>query len=112
MAVQLDAVKDFRSVVKVAPNDADARSKLAACEKELKRREFEKAISFDEKKRSPEELIGDVDAMVVEPTYVSYGFFINATTPVDPPNASTDTTAPTSPNQESTSPSSNPSSST
>ncbi|KAJ3034697.1 Serine/threonine-protein phosphatase 5 [Rhizophlyctis rosea] len=64
-----EAVKDFRSVVKVAPNDADARAKLAACEKELKRREFEKAISFDEKKRSPEEMIGDVDAMVVEPAY-------------------------------------------
>ncbi|KAJ1550928.1 PsbP domain-containing protein 3, chloroplastic, partial [Cladochytrium tenue] len=65
-----DAVKDFRAVVKVAPRDADARVKLTECEKELRRREFEKAIAFDEKQpRSAVELIGDVDAMVVEPSY-------------------------------------------
>ncbi|KAJ3287813.1 Serine/threonine-protein phosphatase 5 [Borealophlyctis nickersoniae] len=64
-----EAIKDFRSVVKVAPKDTDARNKLAVCEKELKRREFEKAITFDEKKRSAVEMIGDVDAIVVEPTY-------------------------------------------
>ncbi|KAJ3158659.1 Serine/threonine-protein phosphatase 5 [Geranomyces michiganensis] len=63
------AVKDFRSVCKVAPNDADARKKLADCEKELKRRAFEAAVSFDEKKRSAVDLIGDVDSMVVDPKY-------------------------------------------
>ncbi|KAI9099290.1 Metallo-dependent phosphatase-like protein [Phlyctochytrium arcticum] len=64
-----EAVKDFRAVCKVAPNDADARKKLAECEKEYKRRTFEAAISFEEKKRSAVELIGDVDSMTVEPSY-------------------------------------------
>ena len=61
-----DAIKDFKAVVKVAPRDADARLKLSECEKELKRREFEKAISFDEMKKSAAQLIGDVDSIVVE----------------------------------------------
>ncbi|KAI9340694.1 serine/threonine-protein phosphatase 5 [Zopfochytrium polystomum] len=65
-----DAVKDFRAVVKVAPRDADARVKLSECEKELKRREFEKAISFDEKQvKSVKELVGDLDNIVVEASY-------------------------------------------
>jgi serine/threonine-protein phosphatase 5 len=61
-------VKDFRAVIKVAPNDADARTKLAECEKELKRREFEKAISFEDAKKTALQLIGDVDSIVVEPS--------------------------------------------
>lgn len=65
-----DAVKDFRAVVKVAPQDADARKKLAACEKELKKIEFEKAISFDDDQKSALDLIGDFDNMVVEAAYV------------------------------------------
>ncbi|KAJ3115890.1 PsbP domain-containing protein 3, chloroplastic [Phlyctochytrium bullatum] len=64
-----DAVKDFRAVVKVAPKDADARLKLSECEKELKRVEFEKAISFDEVKKLAIELIGNVDDIVVEANY-------------------------------------------
>ncbi|KAJ3104101.1 Serine/threonine-protein phosphatase 5 [Phlyctochytrium planicorne] len=64
-----DAVKDFRAVVKVAPNDADAKVKLAECEKELKRREFEKAISFDEDKKSAAELIGDINSIAVGNSY-------------------------------------------
>jgi serine/threonine-protein phosphatase 5 len=61
-------VKDFRAVVKVAPRDADARSKMSECEKELKRREFEKAISFDELKKPILELIGDYESIIVEPS--------------------------------------------
>ncbi|KAJ3414966.1 PsbP domain-containing protein 3, chloroplastic [Chytridiales sp. JEL 0842] len=64
-----DAVKDFRAVVKVAPKDADARTKLSECEKELKRREFEKAISFEDSKKSAVQLLGDVDSIVVEASY-------------------------------------------
>ncbi|KAJ3017715.1 Serine/threonine-protein phosphatase 5 [Thoreauomyces humboldtii] len=64
-----EAVKDFRAVCKVTPGDADARKKLADVEKELKRRTFEAAISFDEKKRSAVEALGDVDAMVVDAKY-------------------------------------------
>ncbi|KAI8921310.1 Metallo-dependent phosphatase-like protein [Powellomyces hirtus] len=63
------AVKDFRTVCKVAPNDADARKKLADCEKELKRRTFEAAIAFDEKKRSAVEAIGDIESMTVDAKY-------------------------------------------
>ncbi len=45
----LDAVRDLRTVVKCAPHDADAKSKLSECEKEYKRQEFEKAIAMGEK---------------------------------------------------------------
>ncbi|KAJ3218805.1 Serine/threonine-protein phosphatase 5 [Dinochytrium kinnereticum] len=64
-----EAVKDFKAVVKVAPRDADAKVKLAECEKELRRIEFEKAISFDEAKKSAVQLLGDISAMTVEPSY-------------------------------------------
>ncbi|KAI8825656.1 Serine/threonine-protein phosphatase 5 [Fimicolochytrium jonesii] len=64
-----EAVKDFRAVCKVAPKDADARKKLADCEKELKRITFEAAIAFDEVKRSIKDMIGDVDSMVVDSSY-------------------------------------------
>ncbi|KAI8808905.1 serine/threonine-protein phosphatase 5-like protein [Cladochytrium replicatum] len=64
-----DAVKDFRTVTKVAPRDADAKQKLAECEKEIKRREFEKAIAVDELHKSAAELVGDIDSMIVEPSY-------------------------------------------
>ncbi|RKO88807.1 Metallo-dependent phosphatase-like protein [Blyttiomyces helicus] len=64
-----DALKDFKSVVKVAPKDADARKNLQECEKELRARAFEKAIECDDQKRSALEALGDIDAIVVEPTY-------------------------------------------
>ncbi|KAJ3343694.1 hypothetical protein HDU83_005544 [Entophlyctis luteolus] len=64
-----DAVKDFKAVVKVAPRDADARAKLQECEKELKRRMFENAISFNEVKKSALEAIGDIDSIIVESSY-------------------------------------------
>ncbi|ORY51336.1 hypothetical protein BCR33DRAFT_712420 [Rhizoclosmatium globosum] len=64
-----EAVKDFKAVVKVAPRDADAKTKLSECEKELKRRLFENAISFNEVKKSAVELIGDVESIAVEASY-------------------------------------------
>ncbi|KAI8617507.1 serine/threonine-protein phosphatase 5-like protein [Chytriomyces sp. MP71] len=64
-----DAVKDFRAVVKVAPRDSDAKAKLSECEKELRRRQFENAISFNEIKKSAVELIGDIESIVVESSY-------------------------------------------
>ncbi|KAI8854197.1 serine/threonine-protein phosphatase 5-like protein [Chytridium lagenaria] len=64
-----DAVKDFRAVVKVAPRDADAKLKLSECEKELKRVEFEKAISFEEDKKSAVDLIGDINNITVDASY-------------------------------------------
>lgn len=64
-SIILEAVKDFRDVVKFAPRDADARSKLVECEKEYKRREFEKAIAVDDSK-SILETIGDIDSMAVD----------------------------------------------
>jgi len=64
-----DAVKDFRSVVKVVPTDADARLKLVECEKEFKRREFEKAIASDEPPFNIQEKIGNIEDIIVEPEY-------------------------------------------
>ncbi|KAI9203900.1 Metallo-dependent phosphatase-like protein [Polychytrium aggregatum] len=65
-----EAVKDFRAVVKVAPKDADAKQKLTECEKELRRQEFEKAIMVDdEHKVSIIKQLGDLEAIIVEPSY-------------------------------------------
>ncbi|KAJ3220907.1 Serine/threonine-protein phosphatase 5 [Clydaea vesicula] len=63
-----EAVKDFRNVCKVAPNDRDARLKLIECEKEFKRIEFEKAIACDEHFDIVER-IGNVDEIVLEQSY-------------------------------------------
>ncbi|TPX39726.1 hypothetical protein SeMB42_g05524 [Synchytrium endobioticum] len=60
-----EAVKDLRSVVKVAPRDADAKLKFAECQRELKRREFEKAIAMNDSK-SAVELIGDLESIPVD----------------------------------------------
>lgn len=64
-----EAIKDFRAVVKVAPQDADARSKLSECEKELRRIEFEKAITFEEVVKSALEMIGNIDEISVGAAY-------------------------------------------
>lgn len=69
-----EAVKDFRGVVKVVPKDADARSKLAECEKEFKRREFEKAIASDEVVEDILAKIGNPDDIVLEEEYVGARF--------------------------------------
>eukprot|EP01112_Ceratiomyxa_fruticulosa_P014721 TRINITY_DN4240_c0_g3_i1.p1 TRINITY_DN4240_c0_g3~~TRINITY_DN4240_c0_g3_i1.p1 ORF type:complete len:963 (-),score=237.71 TRINITY_DN4240_c0_g3_i1:64-2829(-) len=42
-----DALRIFRQVVKIVPNDKDARTKLSQCEKEVKRAAFEEAIASE-----------------------------------------------------------------
>ncbi|KAJ8324764.1 hypothetical protein BDV3_004840 [Batrachochytrium dendrobatidis] len=64
-----DAIKDLRTVVKSTPQDRDARTKLAQCEKEQKRIEFEKAIGFEENKINILDRIGNVDEIIVDDSY-------------------------------------------
>ncbi|KAF8428683.1 Metallo-dependent phosphatase-like protein [Tirmania nivea] len=61
------ALKDFRTVAKQAPNDKDAALKLAECEKLVKRLNFEKAIEVEE---VPSPSAGlDIAGMAVEDSY-------------------------------------------
>ena len=61
-----DALKDFKAVCKMHPNDRDARAKLQACEREVKRMRFEAAIaSADEERVSLVDKV-DFDNLVVE----------------------------------------------
>ena len=46
-----DALKDFKAVCKMHPNDRDARAKLQACEREVKRMRFEAAIASADEER-------------------------------------------------------------
>ncbi|KAJ3342271.1 hypothetical protein HDU93_002744 [Gonapodya sp. JEL0774] len=64
-----EAIKDLKTVLKLSPKDATASTKLSAAEKELRRIQFEQAISVDETRRSALERLGDIDAIVVEPSY-------------------------------------------
>lgn len=64
-----EALKDFKMVIKVAPGDQDAKRKCLECEKELRRIEFEKAITFDEVVKSAADLIGNIDAIEVSESY-------------------------------------------
>eukprot|EP01036_Dinobryon_divergens_P048033 gene48033-64455_t len=41
------ALKDFKAVVKIVPNDPEAKKKLAACEKAARQEAFSKAIVSD-----------------------------------------------------------------
>ncbi|KAI9760213.1 MAG: hypothetical protein M4579_001829 [Chaenotheca gracillima] len=62
-----DALKDFKTVVKKAPNDKDAKLKLAECEKIVRRVEFLRAIEFDD---APSAAVGlDLDSMAVDSKY-------------------------------------------
>jgi serine/threonine-protein phosphatase 5 len=56
-------------VLKLDPKAQEARQKLQLCQKELKRLEFEKAISVDELHVSIEQRLGDVDSIAVEDSY-------------------------------------------
>ena len=71
-----EAIKDFKAVISVAPNDPSAAQKLKACQKELRRIEFEKAIYVDTTVKTALEMIGDIDAMVVEDSYTGPRFEI------------------------------------
>jgi len=62
-----DALKDFKTVVRKAPNDKDAKLKLAECEKIVKRVEFFRAIEVGDEPSAAEGL--DLDSMVVDADY-------------------------------------------
>nr|KMM66995.1 serine/threonine protein phosphatase PP1-gamma catalytic subunit [Coccidioides posadasii RMSCC 3488] len=62
-----EALKDFKTVVRKAPNDRDAKLKLAECEKLVRRIEFEKAIEVAEPPSAFEGL--DIEAIKVEESY-------------------------------------------
>lgn len=64
-----EALKDFKTVIKVAPSDQDAKKKYTECEKELRRIEFEKAISFEEVSKKAIDLIGNISDIEVPMTY-------------------------------------------
>uniref|UniRef100_A0A8B9HLH0 Protein phosphatase 5, catalytic subunit n=1 Tax=Astyanax mexicanus TaxID=7994 RepID=A0A8B9HLH0_ASTMX len=46
------ALKDYETVVRVRPNDKDAKMKYQECNKIVKQKAFERAIASDELKRS------------------------------------------------------------
>ncbi|PGH01226.1 hypothetical protein AJ79_07998 [Helicocarpus griseus UAMH5409] len=62
-----EALKDFKTVVRKAPNDRDAKLKLAECEKLVRRIEFEKAIEVADPPSAFEGL--GIENMVVEESY-------------------------------------------
>lgn len=62
-----DALRDFKTVVRKAPNDKDAKLKLAECEKIVKRVEFFRAIEIGDEPSAGEGL--DLDSMVVDADY-------------------------------------------
>ncbi|KAH6715194.1 serine/threonine-protein phosphatase-like protein 5 [Leptodontidium sp. MPI-SDFR-AT-0119] len=62
-----DALRDFKTVVRKAPNDKDAKLKLAECEKIVKRVAFLQAIDPGDEPSAAEGL--DLDSMVVEADY-------------------------------------------
>lgn len=64
-----EALKDFKLVCSVAPNDRDAQMKLAECTKEFKRLKFEAAIASDEVQRSALDIIGDIESIVIDTSY-------------------------------------------
>lgn len=68
-----DAIKNLRIVVKLT-NDPDAKQKLSECEKEFKRIQFAKAIAVEETNISIVSKLGDVDSIIVEPSYKGPSF--------------------------------------
>ena len=64
-----DALKDLKSVRQLKPSDKDALEKYKACEKEVRREAFEKAIHSDEPTQTPISEQIDVDGMAVEDSY-------------------------------------------
>lgn len=62
-----EALKDFKAVVKKAPDDKDAKLKLAECEKLVRRVEFYKAIEVGD---PPSAFAGlDIESIEVEGSY-------------------------------------------
>ncbi|KAI9864516.1 MAG: hypothetical protein M1813_003005 [Trichoglossum hirsutum] len=62
-----EALKDFKTVVRKAPNDKDAKLKLGECEKIVRRNEFLKAIEVGDAPSAAEGL--DLDAIVIDESY-------------------------------------------
>ncbi|XP_047246719.1 serine/threonine-protein phosphatase 5 isoform X2 [Girardinichthys multiradiatus] len=63
------ALKDYETVVKVRPNDKDARMKYQECNKIVKQKAFERAIASDDKKKSVVDSL-DIESMTIEDDYV------------------------------------------
>lgn len=62
-----EALRDWKLVVKKAPNDATAKLRMAECEKVVKRDAFLKAIEVEDAPSAAEGL--DIDSMVVDSSY-------------------------------------------
>ncbi|KAI9227604.1 MAG: type 5 protein serine/threonine phosphatase isoform [Piptocephalis tieghemiana] len=63
-----EARRDFRVVCKKAPSDKDAKTKLAECDKLVRKQEFEKAIEVDDVPHSALENL-DIEAITVDDSY-------------------------------------------
>ncbi|KAG8143624.1 putative Serine-threonine-protein [Naja naja] len=62
------ALRDYETVVKVKPNDKDAKMKYQECNKIVKQKAFERAIASDEHKRSVVDSL-DIENMTIEDEY-------------------------------------------
>lgn len=62
-----DALKDFNSLCKLAPQDRDAREKLKMCQKQVQSEKFALAVACDKTKPMRETV--DVTKMTVDSTY-------------------------------------------
>uniref|UniRef100_A0A8D0F835 Serine/threonine-protein phosphatase n=1 Tax=Strix occidentalis caurina TaxID=311401 RepID=A0A8D0F835_STROC len=62
------ALRDYETVVKVRPNDKDAKLKYQECHKIVKQKAFERAIASDEHKRSVVDSL-DIESMTIEDEY-------------------------------------------
>ncbi|KAK3328468.1 serine/threonine-protein phosphatase 5 [Cercophora scortea] len=62
-----DALKDFKTCVKIEPNNKDAKLKLVDCEKVVRQQAFFAAIEVGEEPSAAADI--DVDSIHVEPTY-------------------------------------------
>ncbi|XP_043390478.1 serine/threonine-protein phosphatase 5 isoform X3 [Chelonia mydas] len=62
------ALRDYETVVKVKPNDKDAKMKYQECNKIVKQKAFERAIASDEHKRSVVDSL-DIESMTIEDEY-------------------------------------------
>jgi serine/threonine-protein phosphatase 5 len=60
------ALKDFKAVIAIVPNDHDALRKYKQCEKDIRAEAFQKAIESDQ---PLSELVVDFDSIFVEETY-------------------------------------------
>lgn len=62
-----EAIKDFKSVLKVVKNDPDATKKLKACEKAQREKEFQAALEVDARESRASV---DYESIAVESSYI------------------------------------------